>query len=254
MEADPPVQEQRNTEPWEKQSPDEVPKRRRPGRKRKRRPQTDSDEALIPQERFIYPDEPPRPFFDLDFENTHQTTEMPKRRRKKPENRPSRWTDEVVDLERPLRRRGQRRKRPSLETWPDLSEFRPTTQETVEAKTEPAEQVNFEDVRDEIPKDVVLFEDKLELTEDRPTNLKLSLQQRTTNVEFPSQTDDSEIYAEPKRAPIAEDESISVSSSEVIKTAGKKRSNNKTFVLTTENKKAQVFIHFDISINISLRT
>lgn len=223
MEADPPVQEQRNTENWGKDLPDDVPKRRRPGRKRKRRPQTDSNEDLIPQERFAYPDEPPRPFFDLDFDNTHQTTEMPKRRRKKPENRPIRWTDDVVDLERPIRRRGQRRKRPSLETWPELSELK---QEPVEAKTESLDQINIEE--DEIPQDVVLFEDKHELTEQGPINLKLDLHQHSTNAEFPSQIDDSEIIGEPKKVSIVEDESLSESSSEVIKTAATKRSNNKS--------------------------
>lgn len=246
MEADPPVQEHRNTENWAEDSPDQVPKRRRPGRKRKRRPQTVSDEALIPEERFIYPDEPPRPFFNLDFDNSHQTTEMPKRRRKKQENKHSRWTDDVIELERPLRRRGQRRKRPSLETWPDLSEFRPTTETVeVEAKTVSIDQVNFEDVREEMPKDVVLFEDKLELTGQRlSTNLKLDQQQSTTNVEFPSQIYDSEINVKPKREPMVEDESISASSSEAIKAAAKMRSNhnihNTPASINAESKKAQV--------------
>lgn len=120
-----PAIQQRHAANWDDNSPDDIPKRRRSGRKRKRRPQTQPDDELIPQERFAYPDEPPRPYYDVDYENNRQTTEMPKRRRKKPDQRPIRWTDdEMVVVERPLRKRsGARRKRPSLEKWPTLSEF-----------------------------------------------------------------------------------------------------------------------------------
>lgn len=75
--------------------------------------------------------------------NTEQTTNAPRRRRKKPQNRPSRWTEESVEAERPVRRRNLRRKRPTLDTWPRLSEFndyRP--QETTEVDKDRAE---FED-------------------------------------------------------------------------------------------------------------
>ncbi|KAJ8719677.1 hypothetical protein PYW08_011852 [Mythimna loreyi] len=237
MEADPPVQEQRNTENWEKNISEEIPKRRRPGRKRKRRPQADFDEPLTPQERFVYPEEPHRPFFELDIENSHQTTEMPKRRRKKPENRPIRWTDDVVDLGRPVRRRGQRRKRPSLETWPELSDFTETTQEPVETKTESIHRVNVEDVREEIPQDVVLYEDKHQLAEQIPTNLKIDLHQRASNTES-LQINDPEINIEHKTV---EDVSLSESSSEVFNKSAHKRSSptNNTSNAYAEFKKAQ---------------
>lgn len=89
------------------------PNRRR-RRKRKRRPNQPQDETP-PQEDFLY----------REATQTHQqdTVEMPRRRRKKVEyqdsrerNGPKHWSEE--DSERPLRRRGQRRKRP-----PVLSEF-----------------------------------------------------------------------------------------------------------------------------------
>lgn len=239
MEADPPVQEPQNTENWEKDIPDEIPKRRRPGRKRKLRPQTDSDDALTPQERFVHPDEPHRPFFDIDFENTHQPTEMPKRRRKKPESRPIRWIDDVVDIGRPVRRRGQRRKRPSLETWPELSEFTETTQMPVAAKTESINQV-IQDVREEIPQDVVLYEDKHESAVHIPKNLRLDLHQSTSKAKF-SKIYGPEINVEPK---IVDDESLSESSSEVFNKAAHKRSNiNNISAVNADFKKSQVYIY-----------
>ncbi|CAB3247274.1 unnamed protein product [Arctia plantaginis] len=141
-EEGPVVQKSRLQDDWESGSPDASPKRRRPGRKRKRRPQTEPNEEIIAQERFPYPDIPPRPYYDVDYENSRQTTEMPKRRRKKPAARPIRWTDDdVMVVERPMRKNaGRRKKIPSLETWPELSEFRDTAnlaQEKVE--TEPEE-------------------------------------------------------------------------------------------------------------------
>ncbi|CAH2090420.1 unnamed protein product [Euphydryas editha] len=99
-------------EVWGDDSSIEPMRRRR--RKRKRRPNQSQDE-ISPQEGFLYG----------EASQTHQqdTVEMPRRRRKKVEyqdsrerNGPRHWNEE--GLERPLRRRGQRRKRP-----PVLSEF-----------------------------------------------------------------------------------------------------------------------------------
>ncbi|XP_022826710.1 uncharacterized protein LOC111356540 [Spodoptera litura] len=214
MEADPPLQEPRNADHWDNDSPDGLPKRRRIGRKRKRRPQTSSTEDLIPQERFAYPDEAPRPYFDVDFDNTRQTTEMPKRRRKKPENRPSRWTDDVVELERPMRRRGQRRKRPSLDKWPELSEFSQAV--PPQLNTEPLEHHNVDDMRAELRRDGQIYENKKELAELSPTKIKVEFDQLGTNIEFPS-VDDREAV-EPK-VQLVEDKSLSEFSSENVGTA-----------------------------------
>lgn len=98
-------------------SSEEPPRRRRPGRKRKRRPEPISAEEGSSER---YTEELARPRFD-DFSNERQTSEMPKRRRKKIERR-LKWADSLEE-DRPIRRRGQRRKRPSKEARPDLSEF-----------------------------------------------------------------------------------------------------------------------------------
>ncbi|XP_046967803.1 uncharacterized protein LOC124535588 [Vanessa cardui] len=106
-----------NQENWDDEGNNQPMRRRR--RKRKRRPHQ-SPEDVAPEEGISY----------REASQAHQedVIEMPRRRRKKADyqdskdrNRPTQWTDE--GLERPLRRRGQRRKRPSLETWPELSEF-----------------------------------------------------------------------------------------------------------------------------------
>lgn len=98
---------------WSEDSQDEPPVRRRVGRKRKRRPPSPLGETdSIPvAHKANYEEE------ETNIENT----ETPGKRRKR--IRPNRWTDEPRDTDRPIRRRGQRRKRPSLDTWPELSEF-----------------------------------------------------------------------------------------------------------------------------------
>lgn len=98
-------------------SSEEPPRRRRPGRKRKRRPEPTSAEVGSSES---YTEDHVRPHFD-DFSNERQTSEMPKRRRKKIERR-LKWADSLEE-DRPIRRRGQRRKRPSPELRPKLSEF-----------------------------------------------------------------------------------------------------------------------------------
>uniref|UniRef100_A0A2H1WHL1 SFRICE_008229 n=1 Tax=Spodoptera frugiperda TaxID=7108 RepID=A0A2H1WHL1_SPOFR len=212
MEADPPLQEPRNADHWDNDSPDGLPKRRRIGRKRKRRPQTSSTEDLIPQERYAYADEEPRPYFDVDFDRTRQTTEMPKRRRKKTENRPTRWTDDVMELERPMRRRGQRRKRPSLDKWPELSEFSQTV--PPQPNTEPPELHNVDDARPELRRDAPLYENKQELAELSPTKIKVEFDQLGPNIEFPL-GDGKESFVEPT-VQLVQDKSLSEFSSEDI--------------------------------------
>ncbi|XP_075976813.1 uncharacterized protein LOC142977029 [Anticarsia gemmatalis] len=147
IEEEPAVQQPRHDH-WDEHSPGDPPKRRRPGRKRKRRPQPPPDENQAPQERFAYPDESPRPYYEVEVENTRQTTEM-SRRQRRPELRPIRWTDEVTANERPLRRKsGARRKRPSLNSWPEFSEFRDFPRMKYEEETistEPPDTVHTDD-------------------------------------------------------------------------------------------------------------
>lgn len=99
----------------EEASSEEAPRRRRSGRKRKRRPvPTSAEEGSI--DGFKYSDEQGRPHFD-DFSNERQTSETPKRRRKKIQ-RKIKWADSIEE-DRPTRRT----KQPRVETWPELSEF-----------------------------------------------------------------------------------------------------------------------------------
>ncbi|XP_011547873.3 uncharacterized protein LOC105380074 isoform X2 [Plutella xylostella] len=128
---------------WTEQPQEEPPRRRRPGRKRKRRPLPDAMDASEPEERRRFHEDQtrrehdqPRELepvpIDLDpqherFERDHsprdhdrererdhpirerdpEQKETMRKRRKRPEMRP--WTGEET---RPMRRRGQRRKRP----------------------------------------------------------------------------------------------------------------------------------------------
>lgn len=119
------IQRPRRTDDLKEGLPDEPLKRRR---KRKRRLQTAVVEELVPQAAMAYPGEPVRPYHDVDSETNLETTEKPKPRRRKFEQRPIRWIDEdVTPTERPHRRRvGIRRKRPSVSASPDLSELRQT--------------------------------------------------------------------------------------------------------------------------------
>lgn len=90
------------------ESQDEPPVRRRIGRKRKRRPPSPASDEIYTTP--AYRDE------------IKEITDAPVKRRKKLSA--TRWPDDETRPEiRPIRRRGQRRKRPSLQTWPELSEF-----------------------------------------------------------------------------------------------------------------------------------
>lgn len=111
VRAEPIQQQPAQDETWNDPQ-DEPPVRRRLGRKRKRRPPalTDDDEPLTMT---TLPDEESR-------EAREHVSETGRRRKN---IRPNRWVETTSDTERPIRRRGQRRKRPSLNNWPVLSEF-----------------------------------------------------------------------------------------------------------------------------------
>ncbi|KAM3961530.1 uncharacterized protein ACR2FA_004426 [Aphomia sociella] len=117
-----PMMHQSTPTDWNIGASDEFPKRRRPGRKRKRRPIETSTEDFISQDKYTHHYEPSpsnqEPEYTLDT-----TDESPRRRRKKLNTRTNRWADDTVDTEKSVRRRGYRRKRPTLDTWPELSEF-----------------------------------------------------------------------------------------------------------------------------------
>lgn len=106
------------SEAWPNIDPEQSMRRRRI-RKRKRRPQLAEQDDLEPQEIVYTYSEEPQP--------QQENIERPRRRRKKtdfqnPDDKDSQasWNEEV---NRPKRRRGQKRKRPLAESWPELSEF-----------------------------------------------------------------------------------------------------------------------------------
>ncbi|CAG4945837.1 unnamed protein product [Parnassius apollo] len=106
------------TDTWDG-SPENPPKRRRPIRKHKRRPHPGSAEIPIPQE--VYTQQQEYQPYNEDKYRSH--TEMPQRRRKKIDTKPTGWNEEIVEQGRPLQRKNQRRKRPAQEPWHELSEF-----------------------------------------------------------------------------------------------------------------------------------
>lgn len=118
------MQPSTQTETWH-ESMEEPLKRRRPFRKRKRRPLANGDPA--PVERQVYPEQAPQ----YEEQQYTETTEMPRRRRKKLDNRRNQWTEDYMEAERPFRKRGHRKKRPSLNGW-RKSEFDDTPQESLD--------------------------------------------------------------------------------------------------------------------------
>jgi hypothetical protein len=120
--AEPIKQQPAISETWSNDQQEESPIRRRVGRKRKRRPPAETTDDNVQESKYPTNHETPTSGHDFDAQ-TQDTTEMPRRRRKKVNFRPNRWLDESLGSEVPLRRRLQRRKRPSLDTWPELSEF-----------------------------------------------------------------------------------------------------------------------------------
>ncbi|XP_039757060.1 uncharacterized protein LOC120631508 [Pararge aegeria] len=104
------------SETWDEEDPEPSMRRRRV-RKRKRRPQLIEEDDLIHQESvYTYGEEP----------QLQENIERPRRRRKKMDfqnndkERQSSWNEEA---NRPKKRRGQKRKRPLGDSWPELSEF-----------------------------------------------------------------------------------------------------------------------------------
>ncbi|XP_069360001.1 uncharacterized protein [Maniola hyperantus] len=106
------------SETWDEIDPEQSMRPRR-ARKRKRRPQLAGEIDLIPQERVYTYNEDSLP-------RLQENIERPRRRRKKMEFQNSddkgqnSWNE---DANRPKRRRGQKRKRPSADSWPELAEF-----------------------------------------------------------------------------------------------------------------------------------
>ncbi|CAH0727083.1 unnamed protein product, partial [Brenthis ino] len=108
---------QQNQDGWSDASPDQPMRRRR--RKRKRRPQLSPQNELQIQDTQIFQNEP---------HVQQDTVEMTRRRRKKVNyhdtgelNLPGQLTEDIPN--KPLRRRGHRRKRPLVEHRPELNEF-----------------------------------------------------------------------------------------------------------------------------------
>ncbi|CAG4952945.1 unnamed protein product [Colias eurytheme] len=119
---DPKLPETPQSEAWKNDTPDEVPKRRRT-RKRKRRPQISADD-LEPQERHVFhSDVLPRnqEYFVTPPETVRRRKKVNRHDKEKDET--DRWGDQI-GIDRPVRRRGHRRKRPiDTEQQPRLSEF-----------------------------------------------------------------------------------------------------------------------------------
>ncbi|XP_047997886.1 uncharacterized protein LOC125235377 [Leguminivora glycinivorella] len=116
-------------------SVEEVPPRRRPVRKRKRRPLPHPDtEPLERHQESIQA-------AHTEFED--QTIDPPRRKRKRPEHPNYHFTEQpVVTDERPLRRRGLRKKRPEYDEQldgidPGQAEFEPFDADLEDAKTFP---------------------------------------------------------------------------------------------------------------------
>lgn len=117
MDSEPVNKNPTQTNTWNNNSTEDTQKHQRLRRKRKRRPQASLTDNLAPQKTMNYPEEPLRSNFEVELTNT----ETLKKRRKKPDSKLVPWTD--VPLQRPFRRRGQRRKRPTLKIWPESNEF-----------------------------------------------------------------------------------------------------------------------------------
>lgn len=110
VQAEPTLQQLGKGETWNNDPQDEPPVRRRLGRKRKRRPPAPSNDA-----------EPLKMTTSPDEENDEVNVQDSETGTRRKNVRPNRWIE--TDIGRPIRRRGQRRKRPSLDNSPELSEF-----------------------------------------------------------------------------------------------------------------------------------
>ncbi|CAG9788152.1 unnamed protein product [Diatraea saccharalis] len=119
--AEPLIQQSINVDTWNDDTQEASLVRRRPGRKRKRRPPADSADDEAPRNKYIIKVDEKIPIRQNYEPLPEDDAEMPRRRRKR--IRPNRWRDEPVNEDAPIRRRLQKRKRPSLDNWPILSEF-----------------------------------------------------------------------------------------------------------------------------------
>ncbi|XP_022118986.2 uncharacterized protein LOC110995896 [Pieris rapae] len=117
MEVEPMLPNIPQSDAW--RNADAEPKRRRM-RKRKRRPQIDQPD-LLTQERHLSS--------NIQSRNTEFGVDPPDTKRRRKHNRKNTWNNQKdwgdeSDVERPIRRRGHRRKRPpTIDSWPRLSEF-----------------------------------------------------------------------------------------------------------------------------------
>ncbi|XP_068631447.1 TNF receptor-associated factor family protein DDB_G0272098-like [Battus philenor] len=113
VKAEPMITQSTQSDTWDG-SPEDPPKRRRPLRKRRRRPQGAPE---LSQERYLE-----RRQHRYYKDNNRPLTEMPNRRRKKTDVKHNNWYDEPIEKERPLRVKTQKR-RPEQEPWHEFSEF-----------------------------------------------------------------------------------------------------------------------------------
>lgn len=111
VELEPTIPESAPIEDWHEIGLQDAPKRRRPGRKRKRRPPIE-DDSIRDETKTEIEDVMYEPQQETESHVVYETTELPRRRRKRPEMRNNRWNEEIIENQRPTRRRGQRRKRP----------------------------------------------------------------------------------------------------------------------------------------------
>lgn len=115
VELEPMMQESAPIEDEHEIAPQEPLKRRRPGRKRKRRPHAEDtihEHRMKDEQEF---EDTFQSYYESESQVVYETTELPRRRRKRPEMRNNPSEDEVQEgqeVQRPTRRRGQRRRRP----------------------------------------------------------------------------------------------------------------------------------------------
>ncbi|KAI8432296.1 hypothetical protein MSG28_004716 [Choristoneura fumiferana] len=146
IDTEPLAQQSTHADVWGDDSLEEQAARRRPVRKRKRRPQISSENEPDDTQR----ENPPGSYPEKDYHDSHDShqSETVRRRRKRPDIRPYRWADEPI--ERPLRRRGLRRKRPTIDSNPRLSEFDSLSPNLTDTKDDHQEK-NLDDQQEKLP-------------------------------------------------------------------------------------------------------
>lgn len=228
---------------WESEFHDEPPKRRR---KRKRRPTESSTEELTHQEIHTYPDAALPSYSETDYGNNHETTELPRRRRKRINARPNRWADDVLDSDRPIRRRTQRRKRPSFDPWAQSMEHygrqrsEPSTGIDKNARSEDDEQqmgekiyINNEDHREKYHQNNLPTEYENENPQKSHAELTPDIIMRDPNVEVVALPDVS-VNSQINVPNMQEDKSLSEFSLEM--TSSERRHNVEVENLSVQDK------------------